>query len=260
MNFTTDEAAERALAKLLDALATLLAPLDVTPARLAQIARAAFVKAEARTAKVRSSGRPHIARIAARTGLSRIEVKRIVAADFGYQKVDPEYLPRALRVLRAWKTSKEFTTSGRPRSLGINGKAASFEALCKRFSGDIPHKVILRELESRKLVQINARGTSVSVSRLAGRDGNRLRDVNALMFAVNLLEELASKDRILVKRKERISASDKIPVSYVEHAIADRVTELLDNLPQLFAPKKRQHKKAHCVNIFALVSRSPKAG
>lgn len=260
MNFTTDEAAERALARLLDALATLLMPLDVTPSRLAQIARTAFVRAEARNAKVRSSGRPHIARIAARTGLSRIEVKRIVEADFSYKKLDPEHLPRALRVLYAWKTSSDFTANGRPRSLQICGKFASFEALCRRYSGDIPHKVILRELETRKLIRVNPKKASVSVARPYGHDVGRLREVNALVFAASIVDELVSKENILVKRKEYISASDKIPISYVETAIADRVTELLDNLPQLFVPKRRPRKGKRGVSIFALVSRSPKMG
>jgi len=79
---SSDNSIERALSQLLDALAEILIPLEVTPARLAQVARSSFVKVSAKEAKMRSSGRPHLAKIAARTGLSRAEVKKIVVANF----------------------------------------------------------------------------------------------------------------------------------------------------------------------------------
>ena len=73
---------EGALTLILDALATALIPLEITPARLSLIARSSFVKIGAQHARMRSSGRPHLAKIAALTGLTRAEVKRIVSTDY----------------------------------------------------------------------------------------------------------------------------------------------------------------------------------
>src|ERR1041384_6088490 len=105
------------LAKLFDALAPILIPLDITPSRLAQIARASFVKASAQNAKVKSSGRPHLAKIAAANGLSRSEVKRLVISGYRPDASNFDNLPRALKVLNAWRTSGAYTTNGKPRQL-----------------------------------------------------------------------------------------------------------------------------------------------
>src|SRR5688572_7299542 len=103
------ESVENALAALLDGLALVLITLDVTPARLAQIARASFVKAGASQATKQSSGRLHLARIAALTGLSRAEVKRIVATNFAVSRSRVDSLPRALRVMSGWQKSKRYS-------------------------------------------------------------------------------------------------------------------------------------------------------
>src|SRR3982751_2450427 len=98
MSRTKGHSVNIALAALLDALALVLLPLDVTPAHVAQIARASFVKAGASRAKMKSSGRPHLAKIAALTGLTRSEVKRLVASNYKLARPDAESSPRALRV------------------------------------------------------------------------------------------------------------------------------------------------------------------
>ena len=82
MKRTRDELTDGALSALLDALAVVLIRLGITPARLGQMARASFVKAGTRSSLKHSSGRPHLARIAAVTGLPRAEVKRIISANF----------------------------------------------------------------------------------------------------------------------------------------------------------------------------------
>src|SRR6188768_296160 len=148
-----DDAAELALVALLDALASVLIPLEITPTRLAQIARASFVKTSAMHVRMRSSGRPHLAKIAAVTGLSRSEVKRLVSSNFEIGEQQPETFPRALRVLKAWQVSKRYSISGQPKPLRIRGPFPSFESLCQEFSGDIPYKVILSELERKQVLK-----------------------------------------------------------------------------------------------------------
>src|SRR5262245_5524718 len=128
MTRTRGHSADADLTKLFDALAPILISLDITPSKLAQIARASFVKSSAKQARMKSSGRPHLARIAALTGLSRSEVKRLVVSGYKTEASNSENLPRALRVLDAWRTSREYAPSGKPRPLRILGRPPSFDA------------------------------------------------------------------------------------------------------------------------------------
>ena len=256
MKPSKEDAVELALAALLDVLASILVPLEVTPARLAQIARASFVKASASNARMRSSGRPHLARIAAQTGLSRAEVKRVVSANYSFGPREPESSPRAVRVLDAWRDSRNYSRAGRGLELRVTGPSPSFETLCREYSGDIPYKVILTELERRFSVKLKKNRTRV-VFVEASRTGNaNQREVSNLIFAASMIGDLLHRDRVLVKRKERICASVAIQDSYVENAIATRVTDLLDNLPQLFVSRKNSRKNTSRVNVYTLVSKS----
>ncbi len=248
------DAAELALAALLDVLASVLIPLEITPDRLAQIARASFVKASVSQARMRSSGRPHLARIAALTGLSRAEVKRLVSSNYAIGRQEPDNSPRALRVLSAWRVSKRYSNAGRPISLRVNGPFPSFETLCREFSGDIPYKVILTELERRASLKFRKERTWVSISKAKKTRTAQQRELSDLIFAASLIGEFARGGAVLLKRKEKISAPLDIHNSYVENAIAGRVTDLLDSLPQLFISRKNARKSRACVNVYTLVS------
>jgi hypothetical protein len=255
MTSTHDRSVERSVVTLLDALALVLISLNVTPARLAQISRASFVKAGATHSRKRSSGRPHLAKIAALTGLTRVEVKRIVSRNFEIGDAEADSWPRALRVLNAWTSSKRFQSNGRPRKLRLAGARDSFAELCRSHSGDIPPRVILSELERRGSVSVSADRHFVSVSKARSasthsRDGKDLID-----FAAQMLRAALSEDLLLVKRRQRIAIPTSVPRAYVEAAISGRVNELVDLMPKLFPNGKG--KKGKGVSVFALVARDP---
>ena len=256
MKASKEDATDLALAALLDVLASILIPLEITPARLGQIARASFVKASVRQARMRSSGRPHLAKIAAITGLSRSEVKRLVSSNYSIGQQEPESSPRALRVLTAWRASKRYSSAGRAIPLRVNGPFPSFETLCREYSGDIPHKVILNELERRASVKLASKGSWVSVSSPSKRRLTHQRELSNLAFAASLIGEFAEDGRVLVRRREKVSAPMNVQNAYVEKAISGRVTDLLDNLPQLFMSKSSARKSRACVNVYTLISAS----
>jgi len=256
MKASKEDAADFALSALLDVLASILIPLEITPARLAQIARASFVKASAIHARMRSSGRPHLARIAAITGLSRVEVKRLVSSNYAIGHQEPESSPRALRVLNAWQTSKRYSSAGRATRLRINGPFPSFETLCREFSGDIPYKVILTELERKASVKFQGNRKWVAVFKSSKANIARQHDLSNLIFAASLIGELSLSGKVLVRRKEKVSAPADIQNAYVENAIAGRVTNFLDNLPQLFVSRRTVRKSRPCVNVYTLVAAS----
>jgi len=249
-----EDSAEVALVALLDALASVLIELEITPTRLAQIARASFVKIGANQARTRTSGRPHLARIAALTGLSRVEVKRIVSANFSIGETDLDSSPRAIRVLSGWRTSKLYSTRGKPRKLRVTGRAPSFHSLCKAFSGDIPHTVILDELLRHRRVVVANEGAWVSLTDQRGKWKRNRQEQEALTFAASFLRDALRPSARLVRRKQRISAAKEVSDAYIENAVAGRVTELLDQMPELFRGNKGCTRDI--VNVYALVARN----
>ena len=256
MKQSKDDATEVALAALLDVLASMLVPLEITPTRLAQIARVSFVKATAKSARMRSSGRPHLARIAALTGLSRAEVKRVVSANYKPTPREPENFPRALRVLSAWRMAKGYSRAGKELALRVTGPFPSFETLCRDYSGDIPYRVILTELERRRRVKLKRKRIWISITKSADSRIAHHRELSNLVFAASIIGALSQSEGILVKRQDKIRASNAIQDSYVENSIAGRVTGLLDNLPQLFVARGKSRQSKNRVTIFTLVSRA----
>ena len=254
MRRTQGHSADADLTKLFDALAPVLIPLDITPSRLAQIARVSFVKAGAKQARVKSSGRPHLAKIAALTGLSRSEVKRLVASGYKSDASNSENLPRALRVLNAWRTLGTYASNGKPRQLRIVGRSPSFDSLCKAHSGDIPYTVILDELERRKFVVVFRRSNKIAISRSKKEIDRTHLEQSALTFASAFLQDALQEKLVLVRRRQKIASSSTLSDTYVETAIASRLTDLLDQLPRLF--ENRKLPKRNIVNVFTLVTRN----
>lgn len=254
MSRSHGHSADIALAALLDALAPVLITLDITPSRLAQMARASFVKASARKAQMKSSGRPHFARIAALTGLSRSEVKRLISSNYKIECSDPDNSPRALRVLHGWRNSPTYSKSGTPKPLKIVGRSPSFQSLCKTYSGDIPYKVILDDLEGRRSIVVSRKHNRVAVTSSSKKGTHNTKDYTALTFAASFLGEAFGHDLILVRRREKIATSRDLPDGYVESAVANRISDLLDQLPQLYT--RRNASKRNILNVFALVSRN----
>jgi hypothetical protein len=203
---------------------------------------------------MRSSGRPHLAKIAALTGLPRSEVKKIVSADYRRGRTTDDS-PRALRVLHGWTTSTDYCVRGKPRALPIVGKAPSFDSLCKAFSGDIPRKVILDELERLQRITFSRGRKNVSVLPKSKGENRFSREQAALIFAASMLSEALRPDALVLKRKQKIVSTRDLPDNYVEGAVANRLSELLDQMPNLFAGRGKPRR--HILSAYTLVVRSP---
>ncbi len=153
-----------ALQALLDSLAPLLLRSRLTPAVVEELARLAFVRAAAADARMRS-GRINHSRIATLTGLSRVEVRRLLAAPRKASAPPPRQLDRAARVLEGWAQDSLFRTSqGVPRALPLHGPAPSFDELVRRYSGDMPAASVRKEL-----LRIGAITVRDDVARLVRR-------------------------------------------------------------------------------------------
>jgi hypothetical protein len=171
------------LQRLLAELAVPLLHRVITPKRFAQLSRNAFVNAEATTARF-STGRINYSKIAARTGLPRAEVKRLLSRNA--KKPEGHYSNRtpAERVVRGWLTDKRFISkAGQPKRLNIDGGRDSFRRLVREYAGDVSQRAVLDELLRTKAIRRN--GTQLQLRNSQGL--NRSRGGDALSRVMPIL-------------------------------------------------------------------------
>jgi|SRR5690242_11343944 Family of unknown function (DUF6502) len=117
-------------------------PCDV----LSAVARQVYVRVAAEEF-VLPGKKQTTSRVSILTGLTRKEVRRIMTtADVKDQEATDRY-NRAARVIAGWVRDKEFHDKvGDPLVLPVEGKHASFGALVRCYSGDMPVRAMLDEL------------------------------------------------------------------------------------------------------------------
>jgi len=148
------------LQKQMIALAALLIGKGMTAKSFEQLARCAFVQAATKGSTFRN-GRVNYSRVAARTGLTRAEVRRVLSAG-------SDFWPQARsgpleRVVLGWRTDRHFIDQyRRPRRLTVTGDRHSFANLAKQYAKDVPHKALLEELLRIGAVVVS--GTNVKLS------------------------------------------------------------------------------------------------
>ena len=122
-----------------------------------QIARQVYVEA-AEASLIESGEKATTSRIAISTGLTRKDVAQLrqIAAD---EEPVPESYNRGIRVVSGWIKDVDFhTAAGLPKALTLQGGKGSFERLVSRYSGDIPYRAMLKELQYSNVVQLNDDG------------------------------------------------------------------------------------------------------
>jgi hypothetical protein len=248
-----------ALQRLLTELAYVLLPRGMTPKRFAELAKSAFVHAAADISKTRS-GRVNHSRIAAQTGLTRADVKRLL----GYKTFDPGRVGKAAleKVIDGWRTDREFVTkAGRTRVLKISGPRRSFARLVRKYGGDVPHRAVLDEL-----LRAGAVRDSAGTVRLHG--SAHLRERNNLAFLSSVLPALVDGLRIASKNTEpnapsaiqrlTLPAKTDVDLAILRGRCATSVQTMLDGLAhslgtQVTAPRRRG-TPAHWVAITVLLA------
>lgn len=117
-------------------------PCDV----LSMVARQVYVRVAAEEF-VLPGKKQTTSRVSILTGLTRKEVRRIMTtADVKDQAATDRY-NRAARVITGWARDKAFhDKAGDPLALPVEGETASFGALVRCYSGDMPVRAMLDEL------------------------------------------------------------------------------------------------------------------
>jgi Family of unknown function (DUF6502) len=132
------------LQELLTELAFVLLPRGMTPKRLSEMVRAAFVQVAADISRLRN-GKVNHSRVAAQTGLSRADVRRLLRRH-ALSPLLRSQTPME-RVIEGWRTDREFASRpGKPKRLSVSGSRGSFVRLVRKYGGDIPPRAVLEEL------------------------------------------------------------------------------------------------------------------
>ena len=160
-------AVNAATLRLLEPLARLLLEARIGIGEFTALARLAYVKAAVQEGHESRAGRVNVSRIAANTGLTRVEVAALLAEQRGAPPRKQRGRVRAERVLQGWWSDPQFQDhSGTPARLPRKGARRSFVALVRRHSGDSHNAApILEELLRSQAVREHADGTLEAVSR-----------------------------------------------------------------------------------------------
>jgi hypothetical protein len=95
-----------------------------------------------------------ISRVSALTGLTRKEAKRLHELEHTDTHGSSQRYNRAVRVISGWVNDKEFHDAlGQPQILPVEGASASFSALVRKYSGDVPPQSMLSVLMSASAVE-----------------------------------------------------------------------------------------------------------
>lgn len=186
------------LHELLAELAFALLPRGMTPKRFSDLVRLAFVRAATEMSKFQN-GRVNYSRVAAQTGLSRADVKRLL----GSNALDVLRVAQAPteRVVNAWRTDRLFSDKyGRPRRLRITGSNLSFAGLVRKYGGDVTYRAVLDELRRIGVVKDNGQTVCLKVSP-------NLRNRNSFAFLSPVIPVLVDGIRIASARTGPPSSS-----------------------------------------------------
>ena len=238
---------ETVLQHLLTELAHVLLPRGMTPRVFAALARTAFVQAASDMSKLRN-GRVNHSRVAAQTGLTRADVKRLLGSNTlastnrGQTAVE--------RVIDGWRADREFLScAGEPRLLPISGARRSFARLVRKYGGDIPHRAVLDEL--RRLGAVIDAGANVKL-----RKSVDLRQRHDFAFLSPVLPVLVDGLRIAAKktasdglqsiRRLSLPVESELELAIVRERCASSAQSLLEGLAdslrtRVTAPRRGRH-------------------
>ena len=140
------QALSAATIRILRPLVRMLLRSNASHKTFAELAKLVYV--EVAKAEFGITGKKQTtSRIAILSGLTRKEVKRLLAQPPNTEFITEEAYHRASRVITGWVRDPDFGDGkGHPHPLRMEGKRASFSALVKRYSGDIPVRALLDEV------------------------------------------------------------------------------------------------------------------
>lgn len=166
-----------------------------------------------------------VSRVAVITGLTRKEVNRIQQLPRPDDQAAVETYNRAARVIGGWLRDSEFLgPDQQPATLALEGEGATFSALVKRHSGDVPARAILDEL--------------LRVGAVAYTDTGQIR-----LIAHGYIPATSEIDKLQI-----LGADVAALIATIDHNLEPKDSSPLfqrkvsyDNLPDEVLPEFRKH-------------------
>jgi len=145
----------RAIVSVLKPLVRMLLRNNVPYGAFADLVRRAYIEVATKDFTVEGRKQSN-SRIATITGLSRKEVKRIQELEEESDSLLIEKYNRAARVVYGWVHDEIYQNDeAQALALRFEGDAPSFTSLVKTYSGDVPPRAILDELERVGVVEVD---------------------------------------------------------------------------------------------------------
>ncbi len=148
-----------AVLKLLRPLVRILLRNGFSYGEFADLAKWVFVDVADREFGIQGR-KQTVSRVSIITGLNRKEVSRLKKMETPSNGFMEQQYNRAARVIAAWRREENYRNpeTGRPAELPLDGGQGSFSELVKRFSGDMPVRAVLDELERVGAVSVTKAG------------------------------------------------------------------------------------------------------
>jgi hypothetical protein len=245
------------LQAFLTELALVLLPRGMSPKWFSELARSAFVQAAADIARLRN-GRVNHSRVAAQTGLTRADVKRLLKQNaFQSRKRGQTAVER---VIDGWLADPEFALrTGQAKKLKIAGHRGSFAHLVKKYGGDVPHRAVLDEL--RRIAAVTDSDGAVQLRRSL-----QLRQRNNFAFLSPVIPVLVDALRLASKRDcfgaassiqtLSIPAETELDLAFVRDRCNSSALSMLDGLAHSLSAgrKMRRGSSMHSISVTVLVA------
>lgn len=170
-----------AVIRILTPLVRVLLRNGISYGTFADIAREVFAKVAMKEFAFQNR-KQTISRVSVLTGLTRKAVKEIIEQPADGNSAVGETYNRATRVIAGWRKDTAFlNTKGTPADLPLGGEGASFGALVKKYSGDIPVRAVLDELVRTHSATVLEDGSVRLLARAyTPSDGDTLMKLNIL--------------------------------------------------------------------------------
>ena len=142
-----------AVARILKPLIRMLLRSGVSYGTFADIAKRQYIEVALNEFSIEGR-KQSVSRVSVITGLTRKEVRRLIGLDQAQEDQISDRYNRAARVVAGWRRDEDFLDrQGNPMDLFISGDAKSFQGLVRRYSGDIPYRAVLDELDAAGSVE-----------------------------------------------------------------------------------------------------------
>ncbi|RJG48123.1 DUF6502 family protein [Motilimonas pumila] len=161
MNSIINAALHKAILVLLKPLVNILLRNGVVFSAFSELVKKSYVDV-AFDDFTSNNKKPTISSVAALTGLTRKEVKRLRELEEAHQDQTGQKFNRATRVISGWLNDPDYyITPMNAAELTLEGEKGSFAQLVKKYSGDIPAKAMLDVLLLAGNVVQSERGVSL---------------------------------------------------------------------------------------------------